>query len=49
MLACILNKELRGLGGLGPFISTPQGFAAFFRAEYAKYGQVVKAVGAKID
>ena len=29
--------------------STPEQFAAFVRAEHAKYGAVVKASGARID
>jgi tripartite-type tricarboxylate transporter receptor subunit TctC len=41
--------KLRGLGGFQPFISTPDEFAAYVRAEHAKYDQVVKAVGVKVD
>ena len=44
-----IREKLRGLGGLEPFITTPAEFNAYFRSEYAKYGQVVKAVGVKID
>ena len=44
-----MRGKLRGLGGLEPFITTPEEFTAYFRAEYAKYGQVVKAVGVKVD
>jgi tripartite-type tricarboxylate transporter receptor subunit TctC len=44
-----IRDKLRGLGGLEPFVTTPDEFTNFFRAEYAKYGQVVKAVGVKID
>jgi tripartite-type tricarboxylate transporter receptor subunit TctC len=44
-----IREKLRGLGGLEPFITTPEEFTAYFRSEYAKYGQVVKAVGVKID
>lgn len=36
-------------GGMDPFITTPDEFAGFIKAEYAKYGAVVKAVGVKID
>jgi tripartite-type tricarboxylate transporter receptor subunit TctC len=32
-----------------PAPTTPEGFAAFVRAEYAKYEQVVKASGARAD
>ena len=42
-------EQIRRLGGLEPYITTPEEFAALLRSEYAKYGEVVKAVGAKID
>ena len=44
-----MSEKVRSVGGLEPFISTREEFAALIRAEYAKYGEVVKAVGAKID
>jgi len=44
-----VRDKVRSVGGLEPFISTPEEFAALIRAEYAKYGEVVKAVGVKID
>jgi tripartite-type tricarboxylate transporter receptor subunit TctC len=34
---------------LDPFATTPKEFAALIRAEYAKYGEVVKTVGVAID
>jgi len=34
---------------LDPFATTPKEFAALIRAEYAKYGEVVRAVGVTID
>jgi len=42
-------ERVRRVGGLEPYSSTPEEFAALLRVEYAKYGEVVKAVGAKID
>jgi len=42
-------EQIRRLGGLEPYITTPQEFAALLRSEYAKYGEVVRAAGAKID
>ena len=42
-------ERIRNVGGLEPYISTPDEFAALLRSEYAKYGEIVKAVGAKID
>jgi tripartite-type tricarboxylate transporter receptor subunit TctC len=44
-----VREKVRSVGGLEPFVSTPEEFAALIRSEYAKYGEVVKAVGAKID
>src|SRR5262245_3035962 len=44
-----LKDKIRNLGGLEPFVTTPEEFAALIRAEHAKYAQVVKAAGAKID
>jgi tripartite-type tricarboxylate transporter receptor subunit TctC len=43
------RDKIRSVGGLEPFASSPEEFAALIRAEYVKYGDVVKAVGAKID
>jgi tripartite-type tricarboxylate transporter receptor subunit TctC len=34
---------------LDPFVTTPQAFAAYVRAEYKKYGEVVKAARVTID
>jgi tripartite-type tricarboxylate transporter receptor subunit TctC len=34
---------------LDPFVTTPKEFGALIRADYAKYGEVVKAVGVRID
>ena len=42
-------ERIRNVGGLEPYISTPEEFAALLRTEYAKYREIVKAVGAKID
>ena len=44
-----LRERLRNLGGMEPYATTPQEFAALIRSEYVRYGEVVKAVGAKID
>jgi tripartite-type tricarboxylate transporter receptor subunit TctC len=44
-----LRDKVLGVGGLEPFISTREEFTALIRAEYAKYGEVVKATGVKID
>ena len=44
-----MQQRVRNLGGLEPYVTTPEEFAALLRAEHAKYGQIVKAAGAKID
>jgi tripartite-type tricarboxylate transporter receptor subunit TctC len=44
-----VREKIRNVGGLEPYVSTPEEFAALLRAEYAKYGRIVKAAGAKID
>ena len=44
-----LVAKIRNVGGLEPYVTTPEEFAAQLRAEHAKYGQIVKAVGAKVD
>lgn len=41
-------KRLRGIA-LDPFVTTPQEFAALIRADHAKFGEVVRAVGVKVD
>ena len=43
------RDKIRNLGGLEPYVTTPEEFAALIRAEHAKYAQVVKAAGAKVD
>jgi tripartite-type tricarboxylate transporter receptor subunit TctC len=44
-----LVGKIRNVGGLEPYVTTPDEFAAQLRSEHAKYGQIVKAVGAKLD
>jgi len=44
-----MAERIRRVGGLEPYVSTPDEFAALLRAEYARYGEIVKMVGAKID
>jgi tripartite-type tricarboxylate transporter receptor subunit TctC len=43
------REKVRNLGGLEPYATTPEELAALIRAEHAKYAQVVRAAGAKID
>jgi tripartite-type tricarboxylate transporter receptor subunit TctC len=42
-------EQIRRLGGLEPYITTPEEFQALLSREYAKYGEIVRATGAKID
>jgi tripartite-type tricarboxylate transporter receptor subunit TctC len=49
LAATDLPGKIRNLGGLEPYVTTPEEFAALIRAEHAKYAQVVKASGARID
>ena len=44
-----MRERIRRLGGLEPYVTTPEEFAALLRSEHARYGEIVKAVGAKID
>ncbi|HET7669609.1 MAG TPA: tripartite tricarboxylate transporter substrate-binding protein, partial [Burkholderiales bacterium] len=44
-----MRDKIRNVGGLEPYLTTPEEFAALIRAEHAKYGQVVRATGVKID
>ena len=44
-----LRGKIRNVGGLEPYVTTPEEFATQLRSEYAKYGEIVKAVGAKVD
>ncbi len=44
-----VRDKILGVGGLEPFVSTREEFAALIRAEYAKYGEVVKTTGVRVD
>jgi len=44
-----LLGKIRNVGGLEPYVTLPEEFAAQLRAEHAKYGEIVKAVGARVD
>jgi tripartite-type tricarboxylate transporter receptor subunit TctC len=44
-----LADRLAAMGTVPPENNTPERFAAFVRAEAAKYAQVVKASGARVD
>jgi len=44
-----IKDKLTNAGGVEPWITTPEEFAAEIRSEYAKYATLVKNVGAKVD
>jgi len=44
-----MRERIRKLGGLEPYVTTPAEFHDLLRSEYAKYAEVVRAAGAKID
>ena len=44
-----MQQRVRNLGGLEPYVTTPEEFAAVLRAEHAKYARIVQAAGARID
>jgi tripartite-type tricarboxylate transporter receptor subunit TctC len=43
------QEKLRKVGGLDLLITGPEEFSALIRADHARYGQVVKSVGATVD
>jgi len=43
------KTKLRNVGGIEPYLTTPEEFAEVIRSDHAKYGQVVKSIGATID
>jgi len=49
LLAPDVRERLTNAGGVEPWITTPEEFGAEIRNEYAKYGKLVKEIGAKID
>ena len=44
-----VKGKLNAAGGLEPNITTPEAFAALIRADYVKYGKLVKDIGARVD
>ena len=44
-----VKEKLNAAGGLEPFATSPEQFAALIRSDYDKYGKVVKSVGIKVD
>ena len=44
-----VRERLHGAGGVEPWITSPEAFAAAIRSDYAKYARLVREVGARID
>jgi tripartite-type tricarboxylate transporter receptor subunit TctC len=44
-----VKDKFNRAGGLEPFVTSAEEFAAMIRADYDKYGQIVKSIGVKID
>ena len=44
-----VKEKLNAAGGLEPFATSPEEFAALIRSDYDKYGKIVKAVGIKVN
>jgi tripartite-type tricarboxylate transporter receptor subunit TctC len=44
-----LRERLRVIGGLDAYPTTPAEFAQLMRTEHAKYGEVIRTVGIRID
>jgi len=44
-----VKERLNASGGLEPFATTPAQYAALIRADHAKYGKLVKDIGAKVE
>ena len=44
-----VRERLHNAGGVEPWITTPEEFAAAIRADHAKYARLVREIGARID
>jgi tripartite-type tricarboxylate transporter receptor subunit TctC len=44
-----VKEKLNAAGGLDPYATSPEVFAALIRRDYEKYGRIVKSVGIKVD
>jgi tripartite-type tricarboxylate transporter receptor subunit TctC len=42
-------EKLGRAGGLQPFMTTPDEFAALIRRDYDKYGKLVREIGVRVD
>jgi tripartite-type tricarboxylate transporter receptor subunit TctC len=44
-----VKQKMNAAGGLDPYLTTPDEFAALIRRDYEKYAKVVKDIGIKLD
>ena len=44
-----VKERLSNAGGVEPWITTPEEFAAELRSQFATYAKLVREIGAKID
>jgi tripartite-type tricarboxylate transporter receptor subunit TctC len=44
-----VRERLSSAGGVEPWITTPEEFAAEMKSEFASYGKIVREVGARVD
>lgn len=44
-----VKERLNASGGLEPFATTPEQYAALIRSDHKKYGKLVKDIGAKVE
>ncbi len=49
LLMAEVKERISAIGGFEPYVITPQEFAALIRAEYEKFGRLIKQIGIKID
>jgi tripartite-type tricarboxylate transporter receptor subunit TctC len=44
-----IKQKMNAAGGLDPYLTTPEEFAAVIKRDYEKYAKVVKEIGIKLD
>jgi tripartite-type tricarboxylate transporter receptor subunit TctC len=44
-----IKQKMNAAGGLDPYVTTPEEFAALIRRDHAKYAKAVKDIGIKLD
>jgi len=44
-----IKERFSNAGGVEPFVTTPVELAALIQSDFAKYGKVVKDIGAVVD